>query len=96
MDRAKQAMNTADYAAAIPDLKFVEESFPDNPFVQLRLATCYMENEQLALAEEHFRKAVELRDMMARRQAPPSSPSEALVRLDTEISNHRRAYRDLP
>ena len=96
LDRAKQAMRAADYAAAIPDLKFVEKSFPDNPHVQLRLATCYMENEQLALAEEHFRTAVKLRDMMARRQAAPSSPSEALVLLDAKISNYRRAYRELP
>ncbi len=96
LDRAKQAMRAADYAAAIPDLKVVEESFPDNPNVQLRLATCYMENEQPALAEEHFRKAVKIRDMMARRQAAPSSPSEALVLLDAKISNYRRAYREPP
>ncbi len=96
LDRAKQAMRAADYAAAIPDLKLVEESFPDDPHDQLRLATCYMETEQPALAEEHFRKAIELRDMMARRQGAPSSPSEALVRLDAKISNYRRAYRDLP
>lgn len=96
LDRAKQAMSAADYAAAIPDLKVVEESFPDNPNVQLRLATCYMENEQPAFAEEHFRKAVKIRDMMARRQAAPSSPSEALVRLDAKISNYRRAYREPP
>lgn len=96
LDRAKQAMSAADYTAAIPDLKVVEESFPDNPDVQIRLAACYMENEQPALAEEHFRKAVELRDVMARRQGAPSSPSKALVRLDAQISNYRRAYRGLP
>lgn len=96
LDRAKQAMSAADYTAAIPDLKFVEESFPDNPYVQLRLSTCYMEKKQPARAEEHFRKTVQLRDMMARRQAAPTSPSEALVRLDAEISKYRRAYQDLP
>ena len=96
LDRAKQAMSAADYAAAIPDLKVVEESFPDNPNLQIRLATCYMKNEQPALAEEHFRKAVKLRDMMARRHGAPGSPPEDLVRLDAKISNYRRASRELP
>ena len=96
LDRAKQAMSAADYAAAIPDLKVVEESFPDNPNLQIRLATCYMKNEQPALAEEHFRKTVKLRDMMALRHDAPGSPSEELVRLDEKISNYRRASRELP
>lgn len=93
MDRAKQAMRAADYAAAIPDLKVAEESLPDSPHVQLWLATCYIEDAQQALADEHFHKAVELRNEMVRKRGADSAPSPALVRLDAKILDYRRDYR---
>jgi tetratricopeptide (TPR) repeat protein len=60
MQVAKVKRAKKDEAGAIDDLKRMERNFPSEPSVKYELALAYLDNRDLALAEESLKKAVAL------------------------------------
>ncbi|QDG35614.1 PEP-CTERM system TPR-repeat protein PrsT [Alteromonas mediterranea] len=62
VSEAKTLIEKGNYKAAILEIKSAVQQQPDNAEVRLLLASSYMANGQMALAEKEFRTALELGD----------------------------------
>jgi tetratricopeptide (TPR) repeat protein len=60
--RYRERMATGDFRGAVDDLTLLEEQFPDNATVQLRLGSCYLGLGDLESARVHLARAVEMQD----------------------------------
>jgi tetratricopeptide (TPR) repeat protein len=64
-DRATRRMQEGLHAEALKDLQIVLESFPNDPFVHLKMGKCYYEMNRPDLAVNHLVGAVQLNDDLA-------------------------------
>lgn len=90
-DRAQFRMSARDYSGALEDLLIAEEHMPDQPYLQLRLASCYAELRQDAEAQSRLQRTLELRAQEAE-GVDESSPPDDLVALDATLSRYRMKY----
>ena len=94
-DRAQVRMGLGDFAGALEDLLIAEEHMPQQPYLQLRLASCYYELQQPALAVPRLERALAQRQLVAE-GSDPQSPPDDLVALDAMISRFRMRYEQPP
>ncbi|MEE8523033.1 MAG: tetratricopeptide repeat protein, partial [Thermoanaerobaculia bacterium] len=89
--RARRLMRQGDYAAALENLKIVEEARPDDPEVQYRLGILYTRTGESQLAIEHLVKAVRHQDDLVDAHVQLASLLMTRGRSDEAISHYRRA-----
>jgi len=65
LERGIVRMSAGDYRGALVDLALAAEQRDDDPWLQLRLATCYQETGAPATAARHFARAGELHNTLS-------------------------------
>jgi Flp pilus assembly protein TadD len=65
LERGKGRMSNGDFWGAAADFQLAAEVRREDPWLQLRLATCYQETASKVAAAKHFARAVDLRGSLA-------------------------------
>ena len=85
LERGIGRMSIGDYRGAILDLELAFEQRSDDPWLQLRLATCYEETSAATAAAGHFARAGELRGALA-------GDAQDLTSFDAAVERYRKKY----
>jgi len=87
LERGIGRMAAKDYLGAVTDLEIAAEHLGEDPWLQLRLATCYQELRSPALAARHMSLAESGRSQLAE----PSS-TDKLQDFDAALERYRKRY----
>ena len=85
LERGIGRMSGGDYRGALHDLALAAEQRGDDPWLQLRLATCCQETGATVMAAGHFARANELRDTLA-------GDAQDLSSFDAATGRYRKKY----
>ena len=85
LERGIGRMSGGDYRGALHDLALAAEQRGDDPWLQLRLATCCQETGATVMAARHFARAEELRDTLA-------GDAQDLSSFDAATERYRKKY----
>ena len=85
LERGIGRMSGGDYRGALHDLALAAEQRGDDPWLQLRLATCCQETGATVMAARHYARAEELRDTLA-------GDAQDLSSFDAATGRYRKKY----
>ncbi|MCH2107220.1 MAG: tetratricopeptide repeat protein, partial [Planctomycetes bacterium] len=85
LERGTQRMSMGDFRGATADFLIAAEVRELDPWIQLRLATCYQETSSKVAASKHFARAQELRGSLA------EDPQDQAA-LDAACARYTRKY----
>jgi len=84
LERGVNRMSRGDFQGATIDFRLAAEVRREDPWLQLRLATCYQETGSIASATKHFARALELRGSLSKDSADLSSFDAACSRYNNK------------
>ncbi len=87
LERGVGRMSAGDYQGAAADLEIAAEQRPRDPWLQLRLATCFQELRDPAHAKEHFRLALD-----ARQDLEGAKAGDDLVEFNAAVQRYQKRY----
>ena len=94
--RARQFMDSGEYAAAIDDLKIVEEVRGDDPGIQLMMGMCYARLGREAAARDHLTYAIELNEELVAARLELAGLLAMERRFEDALAHIRRALETEP
>jgi len=89
-ERGKSRMSSGDFRGATADFQVAAEVRSADPWLQLRLATCYSETASKVAAAKHFSRAVELRGSLSEDPKDLEAFDAACSRYTTKYVNSPR------
>lgn len=90
LERGKRRMSSGDFRGATADFQLAAEVRREDPWLQLRLATCYSETASTVTASKHFARAVELRGSLSEDPGDLASFDAACSRYSAKYVNSPR------
>ena len=88
-ERGKNRMSGGDFRGASADFQLAAEVRREDPWLQLRLATCYQETASKVAAAKHFARAIDLRGSIS------EDPSDLEV-FDAACARYTKKYLNAP
>ena len=80
-------MSAGDYQGAAADLEIAAEQRPRDPWLQLRLATCFQELRNPARARKHFELA-----LSAKEELNKANSHEDLIEFNAALQRYQKRY----
>ena len=87
LERGMGRMSAGDYQGAVADLEIAAEQRPRDPWLQLRLATCFQELRNPAHAREHFELA-----LVAKEDLTGANSRNDLVEFNAALERYQKKY----
>ena len=87
LERGIGRMSAGDYRGAAADLAIAAEQRPSDPWLQLRLATCFQELRNPAQAREHFELA-----LSAKGELNGANSRDDLVEFNAALQRYQKKY----
>ena len=87
LERGIGRMSAGDYQGAAADLAIAAEQRPRDPWLQLRLATCFQELRNPARAREHFELA-----LSAKEELNKANSRDDLIEFNAALQRYQKRY----